>query len=155
MIWESCRWKRRGTSTRDLSYQKRVSPMDVVIIFQLSADGVRVGTKGRKQKYYKKLKQSDISTLLTLLNADAKSAVLLRVPSLTKVELRNISLLHFPNCFQIPKQFMDNFLCLCDLWKGRSYLNVNVPVCLICNNGHFYRKYYFLRHRNPPSKRCS
>ena len=89
--------------------------MDVVIIFQLSADGDRVGTKGQKQKYYKKLKQSDISTLLTLLNADAKSAVLLRVPSLTKVELRNISLLHFPNCFQIPKQFMDNFLCLCDL----------------------------------------
>ena len=155
MFLESCKWKCRGTSTRDLSYHKRVSPMDVVIIFQLSSNGFQVRTKGRKQQYYKKLKQSDISTLLTLLNADAKSAALLRVPSLTKVELRNISLLHFPKCFQIPKQFMDNFQCLCDVWKGWSYLNVNVSVSLIFNNGQFFRKYYFLRHRNTPSKRCS
>ena len=38
--------------------------------------------------------RSDILTL-TLLSADAKSTVLLRVPSLTKVEERNFSLLYF------------------------------------------------------------
>ena len=35
-------------------------------------------------------------TLLTLLSADTKSAVFLRVPSLTIVEVRNFPLLHFP-----------------------------------------------------------
>ena len=34
--------------------------------------------------------------LLTLLSADAKSAVLLRVLSLTKVEVRNFPFIHFP-----------------------------------------------------------
>ena len=46
--------------------------------------------------------RSDILTLLTLLSADAKSAVLcvlLRVPSLTKVEVHNFPLLHFPRWF--------------------------------------------------------
>ena len=92
--------------------------------------------------------RSDILTLLTLLSADAKSAVLLRVPSLTKVELRNSPLLFFPKCFQIPKWFMDNLLCLCDVWKGQSYVNANVSISSIFNNGQFYLKYYFLRHWN-------
>ena len=39
--------------------------------------------------------RSDILTLLTLQTADAKSAVLLRVPSLNKVKVRNFPLLHF------------------------------------------------------------
>ena len=39
--------------------------------------------------------KSDISTLLTLLSAD----VLLRLPSLTKVEASNLPLLHFPKWF--------------------------------------------------------
>ena len=34
-----------------------------------------------------------------MLSADAKSAILLRVPSLNKVELRNFPLLHFPRWF--------------------------------------------------------
>ena len=34
-----------------------------------------------------------------MLNADAKSAILLRVPSLTKVEVCNFPLLHFPRWF--------------------------------------------------------
>ena len=41
--------------------------------------------------------RSDVLTLLTLLSADAKSAVLLQVPSLIKVEeVHNFMLLHFP-----------------------------------------------------------
>ena len=40
--------------------------------------------------------RSDILTLLTLLSADARSAVLLRVLSLTKAEVRNFPLLCFP-----------------------------------------------------------
>ena len=40
--------------------------------------------------------RSDILTLLTMLSADVKSVVLLRVPSLTKVQVRNFPLLHFP-----------------------------------------------------------
>ena len=94
----------------------------------------------------------DILTLLTLLSTDVKSAVLLTVPSLTKVELRNIPLLHFPKCLQIPKWFIDNLLCLCDVWKGQSYVNTNVSVSSIFNNGQFYLKYYLLRRRISPSK---
>ena len=40
--------------------------------------------------------RSHILTLLTLLSVDAKSAILLRVPSLTKVEVPNFLLLYFP-----------------------------------------------------------
>ena len=43
--------------------------------------------------------RSDMLMLIILLSADAKSAVLcvlLRFPSLTKVEVRNFPLLHFP-----------------------------------------------------------
>ena len=40
-------------------------------------------------------KRSDISTLLKLLSVDAKSAVLLRVPSLTKIKVRIFTLIHF------------------------------------------------------------
>ena len=132
-----------------------MSPMDVFIILQLFANDFRVRTKGQKKQHYKKLYQSDISTLLTLLNADAKSAVLLRVLSLTKDEIGNIPLLNFPKCFQIPKWFMDNLLCLCNMWKGRSYTNENVSVSSIFNNGQFYLKYYLPCHRNLPSKRLS
>ena len=39
--------------------------------------------------------RSDIN-ILTLLSADAKSAILLRDPSLTKFEVRNLQFLHFP-----------------------------------------------------------
>ena len=43
--------------------------------------------------------RSDILTLLVLLSANAKSAVLLRVTSLTKVEVQNFLLLNFPAWF--------------------------------------------------------
>ena len=58
-----------------------------------------------KQHYYKKCIQIrylnilNILNILTLLRADAKSAILLRVQSLTKVEIRNFPLLHFPRWF--------------------------------------------------------
>ena len=70
--------------------------MDVFIILQPSVNDFRVRIKGRKQENYKKLKRSDILSLLALLSADVKSAVLLMVPSLTKVEVFNFLLLHFP-----------------------------------------------------------
>ena len=34
--------------------------------------------------------------------------------------------------------------------KGRSYINFNVSVSSIFNNGQFYLKYYFLHHRSSP-----
>ena len=43
---------------------------------------------------------------------------------------------------------MDSLLSLCDVWKGRSYVNANVSVSSIFNDDQFYFKYYFLRHRN-------
>ena len=49
-----------------------------------------------KQQHYKKAGRKDILTLLTLLSADAKSAIVLIILSLTKVKIRNFSLLHVP-----------------------------------------------------------
>ena len=43
--------------------------------------------------------RSDILTLLALMSADAKSAEPQRVSSLTKVEVHNFLLLHFPKWF--------------------------------------------------------
>ena len=67
------------------------------------ANGFRVITKiGKQQQHYRKREQiryfniSLIINILTLLRADAKSAVLLRVPSSTKVKVRNFPLLHLP-----------------------------------------------------------
>ena len=93
--------------------------------------------------------RSDILTLLALLSVDAKSAVLLRVPSLTKVEY-TISRCHiFPND---SVWLMGKLLCLCNMWKGRSYVNANVSVSSIFNNGQFYLKYYFLCPKTPPGR---
>ena len=50
---------------------------------------------------------------------------------------------------------MDNLLCLFDVWKGRSYVNANVSVSSISNNGQFYLKHLFHRHRNLSSKKFS
>ena len=47
---------------------------------------------------------------------------------------------------------MDNLLRLCNMWKGRSFVNADVSVSSIFNNGQFYLKYYFLRHWNFPLK---
>ena len=97
---------------------------------------------------------SDILTFLTLLTFQhcrvlmRNRPLLLSVPSWTKVEIPNFSLLHFLGG---SARLMNNSLCLCDVRKGRSYVNSNVSVSSIFNNGQFYLKYYFLHHRNPPA----
>ena len=74
------------------------------------------------------------------------------VPSLTKVEVFNFPLLHFPT-----------WLCLVHgqlvMSLGRVkrfiYVNANVSVSSVLINGQFYLNYYFLHHRNSSSKRFS
>ena len=44
--------------------------------------------------------------------------------------------------------FMDNLLCLCDVWKCASDVNANISVSSIFSSGQFHLKYYFLRHRS-------
>ena len=86
--------------------------MDFFIILQLSkevyasaANYFLVIKKRGKQHYYKKYKRIrylnifNIINILTLLSADAKSVILLRVLPLTKVEVPNFLLLHFPRWF--------------------------------------------------------
>ena len=79
-----------------LNYQKRISPMDVFIILQVSANDFWVRAKGGKQQHYKNPSRSDVLVLLTLVGADAKSAGFFRAPLVTKAELHNFPLLHFP-----------------------------------------------------------
>ena len=79
-----------------LILSKKISLTDVFIILQLSANDFRVRTKGKNSSIKRSSRRSDILTLLTLPSANAKSAVLLRVPSSTKAQVRNFPLLHFP-----------------------------------------------------------
>ena len=108
-----------------------------------AANDFWVRTKRGKQHYYKKRKQTiylnifNIINILTQLSADAKSAVLLRVPSLTKVEVRNFLLLHFPRWFCLVN---GQFAMSLQRVKVRSYVNSNVSVSSIFNNGQFYLK---------------
>ena len=84
---------------------------------------------------------SDILTLLTLLSADAKSAVLLKVPFLIKVEVCNFILLHFPKwlclihgqlaislrCVKWPVVYKCQCFCLYDIHqntKGTTVLYI-------------------------------
>ena len=71
------------------SYQKRISAKDLFTVLQLSTDDFWVRTMEGKQQHYNP-KQNRCLTL---------SGVLLRIPSLTKVEVRNFALLHFPKWF--------------------------------------------------------
>ena len=91
----------------------------------------------------RKASASNILTLLTLLSADANLAVVLRVPSLTKVEIHNFSLLHFPRwpCLihgqhaislrRVEKWIRSKFQCLWifDIKKWSIYLK-HLFLCL-------------------------
>ena len=63
------------------SYQKRISAKDLFTVLQLSTDDFWVRTMEGKQQHYNP-KQNRCLTL---------SGVLLRIPSLTKVEVRNFA----------------------------------------------------------------
>ena len=84
-----------------------------------------------------------------MLIADAKSAVLLRVPSLIKVAVRNFPLLHFPRWLCL----VHGQLAISPRRVKRSFIRkCQFSLSSIFNNGQFYLKYYFLRHRVYSSK---
>ena len=126
-----------------LSYQKRISSMDILKIFQLFANYFRVRAKVENEQHYKKLKQIRYFNIINIAEyrCTSEGSVINQSWS-TQFRIATFSQ-------------MDNLLCLYDAWKGRSYINANVSVSLIFNNGQFYVKYYFLRDRNSPSKRFS
>ena len=112
----------------------------------------RARTKRGKQHYYKERKQIrnpnifNTMNILTLLSADAKSAMLLRFPSLTKVEVLNFLLLHFPRWFCLVNGQLA-VSATCEKVGNISDIS-NVSDSSRFNKGQFYLKYYFLHHRN-------
>ena len=87
VVLRSCRCK-----------QKEISVSDVLMLLQKNLiygyfHNLAIFHLNRKQ-FSGEIK-SDILTLLTLPSDDVKSTVFLRVTSLTKVQVRNFSLLHF------------------------------------------------------------
>ena len=100
MFLQSCRRKWKKIFPWMFSYSS-----NFLEVYASTANDFRARTKRRKQHYYKKRKQIrhlnifNIIIILTLLSVDAKSPITLRVPSLTKVEVRNFPLLHFPRWF--------------------------------------------------------
>ena len=102
--------------------------MDIFLTLQLSAN------LGRQQRddnnnITRNSSRSDILTLLIQLSADAKSAGLLRVPSLTKVKVRNFPLLHFPKwlCLVHGQHAMSlrhvkrSVICKCKIFMSLRY----------------------------------
>ena len=70
-----------------LCYQKRISPVDIFIIVQLSANDFRVRTNGGKQQHYKKFKQNRYFNIINI--AECTHAKLAVLGALTKFEVRN------------------------------------------------------------------
>ena len=64
-------------------------------------------TKRRKQQYYKKRKQIKYFNIINIAKWWCESAVLLRFPSLTKVEVGNFPLLHFPRWLCLVREQLD------------------------------------------------
>ena len=121
------------------------------IILQLSANDFRVTTKGKKQLHYKKLKQI---WYFNVINIAECRCVIGCTSEGSVIKFKCVT----SRCYLFQNGsvwFMGNLLCLCDMWKGRSYENVNVSVSSIFSNGQFYLKYYVFRHRNSSSKRFS
>ena len=100
MFLQICWWKWTETSTRYFFFKLSKKNLPHGCVHNLTTPlQIIFGQEQREENnnITRNSSRSDNSTLLTLLSADAKSStVLLRVPSLTKVEGRNFSLLHFP-----------------------------------------------------------
>ena len=112
----------RKTEQKIASCQNIESPPRIFLqscnfleLYASATNNFRVGAREKNNNITRNSSRFYILTLLTLLSADAKSGLYLRVSSLTKVEVRNFLLLHFPDG---SVWFMDNLLCLCDVWKG-------------------------------------
>ena len=119
-------------SIKKLRYQKRISLMDVSIISQPPPQTIFEWEKREKNNSItRNSSTSNVLTLLTLLSADEKSAVLLTVPSLTNVEVCIIPLVHFPRWLCL----VYGQLATSPGHVKRSYVNANVSVSSIFNNG--------------------
>ena len=132
MFLQSCRWKWKELSARNFwVIKKESSPWmfsescNFLEVYASATNDSRMRTQRGKQHHYNKRKQIRYLTFLTLLSADAKSAIHLRVPSLTKVEVPNFPLIHFSRWFSlvngqramslrhVTKSVLCKFQCLC------------------------------------------
>ena len=154
MFLQSSKWKWKETSTRDFfKLSKKNLLHGCFHIFQFSRSvPLRhkwfYGWEQREENINitRNASRSDVLTLLTLPSANVKSTVLLRVPSLIKVEelnLRNSCSYIFTDGSVGSWLWFDSWATFKCQW---SYINANVSVSLIFNNTHFYLKYYFLHH---------
>ena len=83
-----------------------------------------------KRKQIRYLNVFDIINILKLLSPDAKWAILLRLPSLVKVEVHNFSLLHFLRWFCLVNgQLAMSLRCV----KRSVICKFHVSVCSIFN----------------------
>ena len=113
------------------------------------ANDFRVRTKGGKQQHYKELKQIRYFNIINTaecwceIGCTSEDSVIHQSWS-TRFPMATFSQLAL---------FGSWTTCPWDVWKGRWYVNANVFVSSMFNNSQFHFKYYFLRHRNSPSKR--
>ena len=121
MFLQSCRWS--------FKLSKGISPMDAFIIFQLSRRArlrrkwFSGENKGRKKQHYKKRKQIRYFIIINT----AECWYIIGCTSEGSVRSTDGSLL-----------FMNNLVCLCDVWKGRPYVNAKASLSSIFNIGQSY-----------------
>ena len=108
--------------------------------------------KGKKQQNYKKLKKIWYFNIINIAECRCEVGSTSEVSVINQSSSTQLLVAIF---FQMAVWFMDNLLCLCDVWKGRSYVNTNVSVSSIFSNGQFYLKYFFLLQRKSSWKRFS
>ena len=90
MLLQSSRWKWKGTSTRYFfKLSKKNLPHACFHNISTFCKWIFGKNKWKNSNITRNSRRSDILMLLTLLSADAKSTLLLRVPLLTKVQVHN------------------------------------------------------------------
>ena len=131
-------WKWKGTSPREFfKLSKKSLPHGCFHNLATFCKWFSGKNKGKKQQNYKKLKKIWYFNVINIAECWCEVGSTSEVSVINESSSMQLLVALF---FQMVVWFMDNLLCLCDVWKGRSYVNTNVSVSSIFNNGHFYLK---------------
>ena len=154
MFFQSCWWKWKETSTSDFfKLSKKNLPngcFHKMFLYASAANVFRVRTKGVKQQHYEKLKQIIYFNIINIDECWCKIGFASEGSFINQswstqfpvVIISQMALLHGQLAMSL-RRVKRSIICKCQCF------------CLFDIQGQFYFKYYFLRHRNPPSKRSS
>ena len=106
-----------------------------------------------KQQHYHKRKHNRYFNIIKIVECWRKIGCISEVSVINQSSSTQFLVATFSQMASV--WFMGNLTCICDMWKGRSYVNANGSVSSIFQNGQLFLKYHFLYHRSFRLKRFS